>query len=217
MSSNESSKTPAPYQWAGAANSPQLQADGSRRFLPQLVMGWVKRVLDQINLYEARYSATFSGSAPATYSSLLQAAGAPYNGAVAELVIARLFVLHYICGFLALLHLGAEWMYSGKEPPRFSAWLVGGALALSLVGGIWLQPKLKEWHRIKYAEHYRLAKTPPERAAAAKSFGMWHGISMGMNLLTLAALWLNLARIIHPGEAPRFVSPVNKFGLDRRS
>ncbi len=75
--------TPAPYQWAGAANSPQLQADGSRRFLPQLVMGWVKRVLDQINLYEARYSATFSGSAPATYSSLLQAAGAPYNGAVA--------------------------------------------------------------------------------------------------------------------------------------
>ncbi|MFM7818336.1 MAG: hypothetical protein ACKPGI_15390, partial [Verrucomicrobiota bacterium] len=73
----------APYQWAGAANSPQLQADGSRRFLPQLVMGWVKRVLDQINLYEARYSATFSGSAPATYSSLLQAAGAPYNGAVA--------------------------------------------------------------------------------------------------------------------------------------
>lgn len=141
----------------------------------------------------------------------------PYNGAVAELVIARLFVLHYICGFLALLHLGAEWMYSGKEPPRFSAWLVGGALALSLVGGIWLQPKLKEWHRIKYAEHYRLAKTPPERAAAAKSFGMWHGISMGMNLLTLAALWLNLARVIHPGEAPRFVSPVNKFGLDRRS
>ncbi len=74
---------PVPYQWAGAANSPQLQADGSRRFLPQLVMGWVKRVLDQINLYEARYSATFSGSAPATYSSLLQAAGAPYNGAVA--------------------------------------------------------------------------------------------------------------------------------------
>ncbi|MEN9732175.1 MAG: hypothetical protein RLZ45_170, partial [Verrucomicrobiota bacterium] len=74
---------PVPFQWAGAANSPQLQADGSRRYLPQLVMGWVKRVLDQINPYEARYSATFNGNAPATYSSMLQQAGGPYIGPVA--------------------------------------------------------------------------------------------------------------------------------------
>ncbi len=74
---------PAPYQWAGAANSPQAQADGSHRFLPQLVMGWVKRILDQINPYEARFSATFSGDSPATYSSMLQEAGRPYIGPVA--------------------------------------------------------------------------------------------------------------------------------------
>ena len=72
-----------PYQWAGAFNSPQLQADGSHKFIPQLVMGWVKRVLDAINPYEARYSATFSGDAPASYSSMLQEAGAPYIGPVA--------------------------------------------------------------------------------------------------------------------------------------
>lgn len=72
-----------PFQWAGAANSPQLQADGSKRYLPQLVMGWVKRVLDAINLFEARYSATFSGDAPATYASMLQEAGGPYIGPVA--------------------------------------------------------------------------------------------------------------------------------------
>ncbi|MGA1530893.1 MAG: discoidin domain-containing protein, partial [Kiritimatiellia bacterium] len=72
-----------PFQWAGAANSPQLQADGSKRYLPQLVMGWVKRVLDAINLYEARYSATFTGDAPATYASMLQQAGGPYIGPVA--------------------------------------------------------------------------------------------------------------------------------------
>jgi hypothetical protein len=74
---------PAPYQWAGAANSPQLQASGSRRFLPQLLMGWVKRVLDAVNPYEARYSADFSGDSPATYSSMLIEAGRPYNGPVA--------------------------------------------------------------------------------------------------------------------------------------
>ena len=72
-----------PYQWAGAANSPQLQASGKHRFLPQLLMGWVKRVLDAVNPYEARYSADFTGDSPATYTSMLVQAGRPYNGPVA--------------------------------------------------------------------------------------------------------------------------------------
>jgi hypothetical protein len=75
--------SPAPFQWAGAANSPQLNADGSKRYIPQLVMGWVKRVLDRINPYEARYSDFFNNESPATYSSQIQIAGAPFAGAVA--------------------------------------------------------------------------------------------------------------------------------------
>ncbi len=74
---------PAPFQWAGAANSPQLQADGSKRYIPQLVMGWVKRILDRINPYEARYTDFFSNESPATYSSQIQIAGAPFAGKVA--------------------------------------------------------------------------------------------------------------------------------------
>jgi len=73
----------APFQWAGAANSPQLQADGSKRYIPQLVMGWVKRVLDRINPYEARYTDFFSNETPATYSSQIQIAGGPFAGKVA--------------------------------------------------------------------------------------------------------------------------------------
>ncbi|RYD37116.1 MAG: hypothetical protein EOP85_17845, partial [Verrucomicrobiaceae bacterium] len=69
---------PAPFQWAGAANSPQLQADGSKRYIPQLVMGWVKRVLDRINPYETRYTDFFGNESPATYSNQIQIAGAPY-------------------------------------------------------------------------------------------------------------------------------------------
>ena len=72
-----------PYQWAGAANSPQLLASGAHRFLPQLLMGWIKRVLDAVNPYEARFSANFNGDSPATYSSMLVEAGRPYNGPVA--------------------------------------------------------------------------------------------------------------------------------------
>lgn len=78
-----SSSLTAPYQWAGAANSPQYQADGSKRYIPQLVMGWVKRILDRINPYEARYNDFFSNESPATYSSQIQIAGGPFAGAVA--------------------------------------------------------------------------------------------------------------------------------------
>lgn len=73
----------APFQWAGAANSPQFQADGSKRYIPQLVMGWVKRILDRINPYEARYTDFFSNESPASYSSQIQIAGGPYAGNVA--------------------------------------------------------------------------------------------------------------------------------------
>ena len=76
-------RRPAPFQWAGAANSPQLQADGSKRYIPQLVMGWVKRVLDRINPYEARYTDFFSNETPATYTSQIQIAGGPFAGKVA--------------------------------------------------------------------------------------------------------------------------------------
>ncbi len=69
-----------PYQWAGAANSPQLQPSGVYTYVPQLLMGWVKRVLDAVTPYEARYSEDFSGDAPATFSSMLMEAGAPYRG-----------------------------------------------------------------------------------------------------------------------------------------
>ncbi len=72
-----------PWEWAGAGNSPQLQANGSRKYLPQLVMGWVKRVLDRVNPYEARFSDFGGHESPATYASLIQAAGSPPRGPVA--------------------------------------------------------------------------------------------------------------------------------------
>lgn len=72
-----------PFQYAGAFNSPQLQADGSKRYIPQLAMGWVKRILDRVNPYEARYTDFYSNESPATYSSQLRIAGGPFNGKVA--------------------------------------------------------------------------------------------------------------------------------------
>ncbi|MEM7394166.1 MAG: hypothetical protein AAF492_17645, partial [Verrucomicrobiota bacterium] len=66
-------------EWAGAANSPTPD----HVYRPQLVMGWLKRVLDRINPYEARFDDFRHNGAPATYVSMIQEAGQSYEGPVA--------------------------------------------------------------------------------------------------------------------------------------
>ena len=73
------------YTWAGAGNSDpfhDFDLDGYNDYKAQLVMGWIKRVLDAVNPYEARIN-DFTGDAPATGSSMLQQLGPAFEGAVA--------------------------------------------------------------------------------------------------------------------------------------
>lgn len=72
------------YEWAGAANSSPKDndLDGEPDYRPQLVQGWVKRVLDAVNPYEARIR-DFTGDSPAAWSSMLRQLGPPYAGPVA--------------------------------------------------------------------------------------------------------------------------------------
>ena len=67
---------PIPFQWAGAGNS----RPGDYR--AQLAQGWVKRVLDAVNPYEARIR-DFTGDSPATYASMIRQFGPRYEGPVA--------------------------------------------------------------------------------------------------------------------------------------
>ncbi|MGK0188775.1 MAG: hypothetical protein ACI9R3_004589 [Verrucomicrobiales bacterium] len=73
-----------PFEWAGAANSSPKDndLDGEPDYRPQLVQGWIKRVLDAVNPYEARIR-EFSGDSPAAWSSMLRQLGAPFVGPVA--------------------------------------------------------------------------------------------------------------------------------------
>lgn len=64
--------------WAGSANSET--SDGL--YVPQLATGWVNRVLDAINYFENRYTDFVSTDAPEAWSSIVQQAGAPYDGDV---------------------------------------------------------------------------------------------------------------------------------------
>jgi len=72
------------YQWAGAGNSSpkDLNEDGFPDYLPQLAQGWVKRVLDAVNPYEARIR-EFEGDNPSTASTIMRQLGPRFEGPVA--------------------------------------------------------------------------------------------------------------------------------------
>ncbi|BCX47601.1 hypothetical protein HAHE_15090 [Haloferula helveola] len=73
------------FTWAGAGNSQPLidaDLDGIKDFRAQLAQGWIKRVLDAVNPYEARIR-DFEGDNPATVTSMITQFGARYEGPVA--------------------------------------------------------------------------------------------------------------------------------------
>lgn len=125
-----------------------------------------------------------------------------FYGAIAQIFIARYFGWQLVCGAVALLHLVAEKLYFGRPFGKVSLGLLIGLCSLSLLGGYWLQPKLKQWHLIKYAVNTR----PEQREAASRSFRAWHGVSQGANLVLLGGLAVYLWRVANPSDATRFVN-----------
>ena len=97
-----------------------------------------------------------------------------------------------------------EWIYFGRTPPKRWLGLLIALIMAGLVGGYWMQPKMKELHRIKYGVGVKSSQA--ERDAADHSFRAWHGAAQGMNLLMLAGLGLYLWRVANPDDPARFVS-----------
>jgi len=138
---------------------------------------------------------------PALFSPQVEALlTKPYVGFAAEAIFQRYFILYYCCGAVALVCVGAEWVYSGKESP-FDFALVSSLTGIGLLIGLLLQPRMHDWHYFKY-----WGRTAEIREHAAKLFGIWHGISESVNLLIIVALIIYLWRTARPSEAPRFVA-----------
>jgi hypothetical protein len=73
------------YEWAGAGNNDpfhDFDLDGFPDYRAQLAMGWIKRVLDAVNPYEARIR-DFEGDNPATVTSMISQFGPRFEGPVA--------------------------------------------------------------------------------------------------------------------------------------
>lgn len=141
------------------------------------------------------------GPANASFSAYL-------GGAIAQIGISRYFTFQLVCGFVALAHLAAEWLYQERRGRKFVLWLLVAMMGLTLVGGYGLQPKLKRLHAIKHAPNY----PPVQKDAAARSFGLWHGVSMTLNLFMLGGLMIYTLHMNRPPETARFVRPVKFRG-----
>ena len=135
--------------------------------------------------------------------ALLGPKNAPYfSGAIAQILIARYFSCQIVCAGVAVLHLLAEWLYLGKQPQKLQVGLLIGLASAALIGGYWLQPRMKALHTTKYGLNTR----PEIREAADRSFRAWHGVAQVVNMLMVGGLTVYLWRVTNPSDPTRFVS-----------
>lgn len=145
--------------------------------------------------------------APAFFSDeMIRLLGRPHAGAAAQLMVGRYFTMLQICSGLALGHLIAEWLYSGRPFQRLTLLLLMALFTIGVIGGAVLQPKMKELHLRMYA----VQTTPADKAAAHRSFRILHGTSMALNLLVVGGVLAYLAQMTQAATPGRFSSQ-NRF------
>ena len=132
------------------------------------------------------------GAAPAFFSAEMRTLLGPqsyevFSGRLAMVLVSRYFLMNYWCATIALVHQLAERFYLGKPLQRLNFGLLIGICCLALIGGMELQPSLKDLHA-----------------------GAWHKVSAGLNLLVLGGLGVYLWRMTNPGNGARFI-PSGKF------
>ena len=137
--------------------------------------------------------------------SLLGQTYFPYlSVAISRAIIARLFYWQIFFAAIAWLHLVLEWLYLGRTPRRVWVALLTALFSLSLAGGLWLNPKLNQFHRTQHAVNVR----PQDRELAGKGFRFWDGVFQAVNVLLIAGVTAYFWRLTTTEDAPRFVAPV---------
>jgi hypothetical protein len=148
--------------------------------------------------------------APSFFSNaMLRLLPLSHSGA-AELIVAQhCFVLQYVCGIIALVHLVVEWLYAGKPIYRWPTYLVGALLGLALLSGQVLQPKLQRLH----LEMYGVRSTQQQRVRAGVAFRRWQGTTQAANVLAIFGLAAYVWQVTSAGIAVRFVGATKIRGL----
>jgi hypothetical protein len=138
---------------------------------------------------------------PAFFSEpMLRLLGRPHAGAAAQVVLERYFLVHQLCGAIALLHLVAESLYLGRVIPRWILVVLLSVFALGLVGGYAIRPRLERLH----VTMHQPSATEEARERARRTFGVWHGLSQGLNLVVLAGVLVYLLQVTRPPDTSRY-------------
>lgn len=128
---------------------------------------------------------------------------AQVSGALTQIIFTRLFHLQVLCAILAWMHLVAEWMYLGRIPRRIWVGLMTLLFSLSLLGSLWLCPKLNRLQRVQYLPNL----TATQREAARHNFNVWDSVFQVVNVFLIGGIAVYFWRVTHSQDEPRFVSP----------
>jgi hypothetical protein len=124
-----------------------------------------------------------------------------YPGVIAQIFLKRYFLLHMICGVIALALFWAEAFYTRRRFQKWTFALFMIPFAIGAFGGFVLEPRMKPLHLTKYQ-----SQNPEEKARATQQFGRLHALSSTLNLLSLGCLIAYTWRVANPPEPARFVS-----------
>ena len=130
-----------------------------------------------------------------------------YPNVIAQVVMARYYVISLACGVVALLHFIVKWLYLGRPPRKFSAGLVISLFAITLIGANLIRPQLVKLNKSRF-----FATQPIERQSAAKGFHILQTLETTFNFLMIGGLIVYTWRIATPSDTLRFVSPVQFRG-----
>jgi hypothetical protein len=152
------------------------------------------------------------GANPACFSGVISrmfnaGSDAYYPNVIAQVIMARYYVISLACGVLALLHFIAKWLYLGRPVRKFSGALVIALFAITLIGGNAIRPQLTKLNENRFK-----AAQPAERQTAAKWFHTLHAFETTFNYLMIGGLIIYTWRIANPSDTLRFVSPVQFRG-----
>ena len=135
-----------------------------------------------------------------------------FSVAISEIIDTRFFTLFLVCALVAMLHVGAEWLYFGKYPRRVWLLLIFGLFLGGVAQNYGLQPTLKERLLLQHSGNVALE----QRERARHSFRAWNIVSAGLNLVLLSGLGIYLWRVANPPDEMRFLG-ATKFPGQFRS
>ena len=149
---------------------------------------------------------TFAGATAFFSDEMLRLLGRPHAGAAAQILVYRYFLVQLWCAGIAVAHLIAEWLYSGRPFGRITLLVLVGLFLVNILGAYVMHPRMKELHIKRYSPQTTLEV----KESATRSFRILHATSSIFNLLVIPAVLVYLWQVTKPVNTARFTS-VQRF------